>query len=64
MAKHQCPDCNFIYDEEIGFEREGFAPGLLFADLPADFACPECFVRDKDEFVLINDDDTKHRGSN
>lgn len=55
MAQYACPDCNFIYDEVKGFEREGFAPGTLFIDLPADFACPACFVRDKDEFVLVEE---------
>jgi len=54
MAQYQCPDCKFVYDEAQGFEREGFAPGTLFADLPEDFACPSCFVRDKDEFELLN----------
>lgn len=53
MAQFACPDCNFIYDEDKGFEREGFAPGTLFVDLPDDFACPACFVRDKEEFVLV-----------
>lgn len=57
MAKYQCPDCNFIYDETVGYEREGFSPGHLFKDLPDDFACLDCFVRDKDEFVLLHDSD-------
>lgn len=53
MAQYQCPDCKFIYDEEQGFEREGYKAGTKFVDLPDDFACPNCFVRDKDEFTLL-----------
>lgn len=58
MAKYKCPDCNFIYDEAEGFMREGFHPGTLFAELPDDFACPDCFVRDKDEFELVEESET------
>lgn len=54
MAKFQCPQCEFIYDEALGFEREGYAPGTLFADLPDEFACPDCYVRDKEDFVALD----------
>ncbi|NND83464.1 MAG: rubredoxin [Gammaproteobacteria bacterium] len=57
MAKFSCPDCEFVYDEALGFEREGYASGTLFADLPEDFACPFCYVRDKDEFIALDDSD-------
>ena len=30
------------YDEEVGAEDLGIAPGTKFEDLPEDFACPLC----------------------
>ncbi|MDG1662829.1 MAG: rubredoxin [Pseudomonadales bacterium] len=53
MAKYQCPDCGYIYDEATGNEHEGYEPGTRFEDLSDDFACPACFVRDKEDFVLL-----------
>ena len=53
MAKYECPDCQFVYDEEIGVEHEGYPAGTLFEALPEDFCCPNCFVREKEEFIPI-----------
>ena len=55
MSRHQCPDCGYCYDPSRGEPREGYAAGTAFADLPDDFVCPDCFVRAKEDFVLVND---------
>ena len=54
MNKFVCPGCGYIYDEAIGDAHEGYAPGTTFADLPADFVCPDCAVRAKEDFVPQN----------
>ena len=52
-AKYQCPDCDHIYKESEGCMHEGYAPGTAWTDIPEDFPCPECFVREKADFVLL-----------
>jgi rubredoxin len=43
-----CITCGHIYDEALGDEREGFAPGTLFEDIPDDWCCPDCGATKKD----------------
>ena len=40
--KWQCMACDYIYDEELGGEEEGFAPGTRWEDIPHDWYCPDC----------------------
>lgn len=47
-----CIVCGFIYDEASGIPLEGIAPGTLWADVPADWACPECGVS-KSDFEIV-----------
>lgn len=47
--KYICTVCGYVYDEEIGYEEGGIAPGTKFEDLPDDFECPLCGVG-KDSF--------------
>ena len=54
MSTFQCPECGYTYDEETGDDFEGFPPGTLFADLPNNFVCPDCSVRDKREFEQVS----------
>jgi rubredoxin len=54
MSQYRCPECGYLYDEEIGDNFEGFAPGTPFDDLPSDFACPDCSVRDKEDFEKVS----------
>jgi alkane 1-monooxygenase len=49
MARYVC-DCGFMYDEKDGFPREGFPPGTKWSDVPDDWACPDCAVREKVDF--------------
>lgn len=51
--RYQCPDCEYIYDEEVGCDEEGYAPGTKWQDIPEDFPCPDCFVRDKPDFIPL-----------
>lgn len=50
MSSYLCPVCEYVYDETAGDGREGFAPGTSFADVPDDWCCPDCGVRDKSDF--------------
>ena len=54
MAVYQCPDCGYLYDEAAGDAHEGYAPGTAFVDLPGNFVCPDCAVRDKSDFVTLD----------
>lgn len=51
MACYSCPECNYVYDEQKGAPREGYAPGTRWETIADDFACPECSVRWKEEFI-------------
>jgi rubredoxin len=50
MSRYRCPGCGYVYDEETGNPREGFPAGTPWADVPDDWACPDCGVRDKVDF--------------
>ena len=43
--------CGWEYDEAVGDEELGIAPGTKFDDLPDDFVCPVCGL-DKDNFTV------------
>ncbi|MGI9260453.1 MAG: rubredoxin [Woeseiaceae bacterium] len=51
MSTFQCPECGYQYDEAAGDSHEGYKPGTTFESLPDDFACPDCAVRFKEDFV-------------
>jgi rubredoxin len=53
MAEFRCPECGYVFDEARGDEHEGYPPGTLFDSLPADFACPDCAVRFKEDFEAV-----------
>jgi rubredoxin-NAD+ reductase len=44
MNTWMCVVCGFIYDEAKGDPDGGIAPGTRWADVPADWRCPECGV--------------------
>jgi rubredoxin len=44
MDKYLCTVCGYIYDPAAGDPENGIRPGTPFADLPEDWACPECGV--------------------
>ena len=47
----KCPGCGYVYEVAAGDEHEGFAAGTAWADIPEDWCCPDCGVRDKIDFV-------------
>jgi len=55
----RCPGCGYTYDVVSGEEREGFAAGTAWADIPADWCCPDCGVRDKVDFVPLSSADAR-----
>ena len=54
MSRFSCPGCGYAYDEQTGEAREGFPPRTSWSDVPDDWACPDCGVREKVDFVPTN----------
>ncbi len=50
----RCPGCAYTYEVEVGNELEGFAAGTAWADIPEDWCCPDCGVREKVDFVALD----------
>lgn len=42
--------CGYIYDEDLGDEDNGIAPGTKWEDVADDFTCPICGLG-KDSFT-------------
>ncbi len=42
--KYICSVCGYEYDEEVGCEEAGIAPGTTWENVPEDFTCPLCGV--------------------
>ena len=53
MSIYVCPDCGYQYDEHEGCPREGYPAGTKWEALPEDFPCPDCFVREKPDFMPL-----------
>jgi len=49
----RCPGCGYTYDVVVGEEREGFAAGTAWAEVPKSWCCPDCGVREKADFVAV-----------
>ena len=50
-GRHACPGCGYVFDEADGDARQGFPAGTTWADVPDDWCCPDCGVREKVDFV-------------
>jgi alkane 1-monooxygenase len=50
----RCPGCGYTYDVVAGEEREGFAAGTAWSEIPDTWCCPDCGVRDKLDFVAVD----------
>ncbi len=55
-TSHSCPGGGYVYDERAGEPREGFAPGTPWAEVPDDWPCPDCGVREKVDFDPVAGD--------
>ena len=49
----RCPGCGYTYEVDAGNELEGFAAGTAWKDIPEDWCCPDCGVREKVDFVPL-----------
>lgn len=47
-----CVVCGFVYEEAAGRPEDGIAPGTAWADVPADWCCPDCGVA-KADFEMV-----------
>lgn len=54
MARYSCEVCDYVYDESAGDPREGFRAGTAWSDVPDDWTCPDCGVREKVDFIAID----------
>jgi rubredoxin---NAD+ reductase len=52
MKTWMCVNCGYIYDEANGDPAAGIAAGTLWADVPADWKCPDCGVG-KADFEMV-----------
>ncbi len=50
----RCPGCGYTYEVAAGDEHEGFAAGTAWTDIPSDWCCPDCGVREKVDFVPVS----------
>jgi alkane 1-monooxygenase len=50
----RCPGCEYTYEVAVGNELEGFAAGTAWAEIPDDWCCPDCGVREKVDFVALS----------
>jgi rubredoxin len=48
----RCIVCGFEYNEAEGWPEEGIAAGTRWADIPADWTCPDCGAG-KDDFEMV-----------
>ena len=53
MAAFRCPGCDYVYDESKGAPRENLPAGTAWKDIPEDWSCPDCAVREKVDFEEI-----------
>lgn len=56
VSAFRCPGCDYIYDEAKGAPREGFPAGTAWAEVPDDWCCPDCAVREKVDFEKVNEE--------
>ena len=45
LDRHECGACGYIYEPAKGDSKRDVSPGTPFAELPADWRCPVCGVR-------------------
>jgi alkane 1-monooxygenase len=49
----RCPGCGYVYDASVGAPREGFPAGTPWSAVPDTWCCPDCGVREKQDFVPL-----------
>ena len=53
MTAYKCPVCDYVYDEAKGDAREGFPAGTRWEQIPDEWCCPDCAVREKPDFEPV-----------
>ncbi len=56
MAQFRCEVCEYVYDEDRGEPREGFPAGTPWSEVPDDWCCPDCGVREKVDFLPVEEE--------
>ena len=56
MSIYRCPRCGYVYGEAKGAPRDGFPAGTAWSDVPDDWCCPDCAVREKVDFEVISEE--------
>ena len=54
VSAAECPGCGYRYEVDAGDEHEGFAAGTPWSRIPDDWSCPDCGVRDKVDFRVVD----------
>ena len=52
MKRWMCQNCGFIYEQEVGDQIGGIAPGTAWEDIPDTWTCPDCGAA-KSEFEMV-----------
>jgi len=55
MARFRCPVCTYVYDEALGAPREGWPAGTPFASIDPEWCCPDCGVREQQDFEAVTE---------
>ncbi|WP_333620195.1 fatty acid desaturase [Dietzia sp.] len=53
IGTYVCPNCGHHYIEAEGEPREGFPAGTPWSEIPNDWQCPDCGVREKIDFLAV-----------
>lgn len=53
---YRCPGCGYTYVVAVGAPREGFPAGTAWSEVPSDWNCPDCGVRQAEDFVPAEGD--------
>ena len=52
MKTWMCLNCGYLYDEAKGDPSANLPPGTRWADVPADWICPDCGLG-KADFEMV-----------
>ncbi len=52
LKRFICLGCGFMYDEALGLPEHDIAPGTRWADIPENWACPDCLTP-KHRFEMV-----------
>jgi len=42
LDRHECRSCGYVYEPELGDDKNNIAAGTAFEELPANWRCPVC----------------------